>query len=511
MSSLALRHPAAAKDGFGEQYKMILLTMFFAERHGFRYIYETPPAMQHNYENEPDFIACKERLWNLEQFRGTGSPITLLSVSIPDLLHYWETNLEHASTSKALQLAGQLFFEANEGPDEGVPVVAIHIRRPNEHDFGVRSFEVPLSVYLEIFQYLQKTYGTTHQLTVVSQGRPTEEFFQGLTKAFPGIRLIVDESVENAFCRLVYADVLVMAPSALSYVAGLLRKPTQICYYIQHCNPPLPHWRRIFGYESNRRHYEYLYSMAVLFNAAEDRFFADPVAMPVLHQRIFQEVARSLPLPASTVAKPELWPFNGNPDFGDYVKMWVDRFQVRGIIETGTFLGSTTGFFAALPALQVHSIEIQPDYLDRARKRLAVAAAPHLHLHLGDSRTILPVILQSLAGSGFLLFYLDAHWNDEYVPLFTELEIIAKHVPNECLIVIDDMQVPDRPDIPYDSFQGRPFSLELVEPYLAAVFPAGYHAEIYAPPPRLAKTRGRLLVWPASSGAKNNTGQSETH
>jgi hypothetical protein len=78
-------------------------------------------------------------------------------------------------------------------------------------------------------------------------------------------------------------------------------------------------------------------------------------------------------------------------------------------------------------------------------------------------------------------------------------------------VMIDDMQVPDRPDIPYDSFQGRPFSWDMVKPVIETVFPAGYHAEIYAPPPRLAKTRGRLVVWPASFGAKNSTGQSETH
>lgn len=60
---------------------------------------------------------------------------------------------------------------------------------------------------------------------------------------------------------MVYADILVVSPSSLSYVAGILSNNT--IYYINHCNPPLPSWNIIQGYNSERMYHKFTYNQPI--------------------------------------------------------------------------------------------------------------------------------------------------------------------------------------------------------------------------------------------------------
>jgi hypothetical protein len=94
-----------------------------------------------------------------------------------------------------------------------------------------------------------------------------------------------------------------------------------------------------------------------------------------------------------------------------------------------------------------------------------------------------------------ILFYLDAHWG-EYWPLKDEILSIANScAKNKCLIIIDDVLVPWRADIPYDEYHGQPLSLEYVIQELRQAIP-DLNCDYYIPPVPLIHTRARLLAFP---------------
>ena len=69
------------------------------------------------------------------------------------------------------------------------------------------------------------------------------------------ITLHLNESLEESFIQLVYADILITAPSSLSYTAALLSNNT--IYYVDCLNPKLPHWNIIQNYKSSKMKYKF--------------------------------------------------------------------------------------------------------------------------------------------------------------------------------------------------------------------------------------------------------------
>lgn len=167
-------------------------------------------------------------------------------------------------------------------------------------------------------------------------------------------------------------------------------------------------------------------------------------------------------------------PFNGQ-EFrrGLFDRMWK---AVGGeyIVETGTFHGTTTEYFASTGA-RVHSIDTDPRAYGFARARLW--RERNVHLHLGDSVEVLRALLQdSWFRSRTGLYYLDAHWG-ERLPLAEEVDAIAVSCPL-AIMMIDDFRVPDDAGYGFDDYgPGRRVELELLERLilarqLAVFFPA---------------------------------------
>lgn len=137
----------------------------------------------------------------------------------------------------------------------------------------------------------------------------------------------------------------------------------------------------------------------------------------------------------------------------------ITRWNIASVVETGTWRGYTTRALSEM-APSVHAIEIDTEMLALARE--TVRGRPNVTLHTGDSARKLAEIIGSIQGP--VLYYLDAHWLDEW-PLFGELEaIIADGRP--CVILIHDCQVPDHPELGFDSYRGQALSFDLCRPYL---------------------------------------------
>lgn len=161
--------------------------------------------------------------------------------------------------------------------------------------------------------------------------------------------------------------------------------------------------------------------------------------------------------------------FNGAPEMGAFFAFLKTEYQINTAIETGTYKGLTTQFFA-LCFKEVHTIESVDWIYAEAKENLK--EHPHVYCHLGSSEAVLKEILPSLIGKP-VVFYLDAHWYN-YWPIFDEIEAISKTHKDNCVIVIDDFKVPGRSDLAYDSYRinGNYYdcSYEAIEDCLEKVF-----------------------------------------
>ncbi|CAN5379481.1 hypothetical protein BH10PSE9_BH10PSE9_06150 [soil metagenome] len=146
--------------------------------------------------------------------------------------------------------------------------------------------------------------------------------------------------------------------------------------------------------------------------------------------------------------------------------------SVRQIVETGTFRGATTAWFAKF-GLPVHSVESNKRFAHF--NALRFADNPLIHLAQMDSARFLDrLAADKSVTSAVTLFYLDAHWGRR-LPLGEEITTIGRAFP-AAIILIDDFEVPDDPDYGFDDYgPGKRLDLDLIKRTgvrgLAAFFP----------------------------------------
>ncbi len=158
-------------------------------------------------------------------------------------------------------------------------------------------------------------------------------------------------------------------------------------------------------------------------------------------------------------------PFNGQPLRQAIFEAVLARVPVKAIIETGTYRGVTTRFMAERFAGPIQTVEVNPVW--------AVYAAHQLHdlptvtAQCQDSRTFLVRhLIANRYGGGPVLFYLDAHWQDD-LPLLDEVTIIAGYM-RDALVLVDDFAVPGDPGYSSDDYgPGKRLDLPYLAPVLA--------------------------------------------
>lgn len=191
---------------------------------------------------------------------------------------------------------------------------------------------------------------------------------------------------------------------------------------------------------------------------------------------------------------PRLMPFQEYPWNGDgYLAAEVLRLkEAHGLtkaIENGTCLGSTTCWLSENFDV-VHTIDVNAAWQRIAYTR-QLEIPGEVVFHTGDSASVL---LKSTFRDGWFMFA-DAHWNEQ-CPLLEELKAVAFIGAKPC-IIIHDFQVPGT-DFGFDSMpDGRPFSFELVRPYLNDIYGEGGWVHNYPTQVEGAK-RGWISVEPKS-------------
>jgi hypothetical protein len=122
------------------------------------------------------------------------------------------------------------------------------------------------------------------------------------------------------------------------------------------------------------------------------------------------------------------------------VKEYADRFSLKLLIETGTYLGEMV--FAMRDQFN-RIISVELDKVLYLRAVLRFLKLRHIRILHGDSARVLPRILRSLREPA--LFWLDAHYSGgitargkKETPIVEELMAILAHDIKEHVILIDD-------------------------------------------------------------------------
>jgi hypothetical protein len=158
-------------------------------------------------------------------------------------------------------------------------------------------------------------------------------------------------------------------------------------------------------------------------------------------------------------------PFNCGLEMSTFFLYLKDHLHIDVVVETGTFKGNTTAFFGSVFPV-VHTVEVNQEFYQSSQASLN--SYSNIQCHFGSSPDFLKKALPSLAGQR-ILFYLDAHWYEDW-PLLDELKVISMTHRDNCVIVIDDFKVPGRADIPYDSHRDGEYCYEYVKKHLDKIF-----------------------------------------
>lgn len=114
------------------------------------------------------------------------------------------------------------------------------------------------------------------------------------------------------------------------------------------------------------------------------------------------------------------------------------------IVETGTYRGTTTEWFACF-GIPVATVEISPRFYTFSKKRLSRFS--NVKQYLGES-TLHLKNMEAETARPFV--YLDAHW-ENHLPLSEELKITFDRWP-QAVVMVDDCQVKDDPAYTYDDY-----------------------------------------------------------
>jgi len=173
------------------------------------------------------------------------------------------------------------------------------------------------------------------------------------------------------------------------------------------------------------------------------------------HSALQRDSSKLKPLPVG---------FHGD----EYLLRLVDSIipHCDSFIETGCNVGSTASFVARMyPELRVSSCEPDPKAFDVAERTLE----PHTNATVVNEPS--PGFLHALfdAEPGLRqecsLCWLDAHGYGFQWPLAKEVAFLTSRCDSGFLL-IDDFQVPGRPEFAFDEYEGQVCGLDLVRPAL---------------------------------------------
>jgi len=118
----------------------------------------------------------------------------------------------------------------------------------------------------------------------------------------------------------------------------------------------------------------------------------------------------------------------------------IDKYSYRNFVETGSYRGFTIDNLIDEYDV-IHSIELSSKWYGYCLKKFSNHG--HVHLYEGDSRSILPMVLENINEPAVI--FLDAHYSggttarlEKDTPLLEELDIVGQRLYPD-IVIIDDI------------------------------------------------------------------------
>jgi hypothetical protein len=228
-------------DGFGAQFQEIICSIVISEYKNEKYIHFPIKKIEHNYDNDPNFLLNIEKLMNLVSYKiseNNYSNINYLKmhetyIEFDKNINIYVNSLSMINLKKTFRKNKQKYFS-----DDYINV-AIHIRRLNIDDNRIEGTNTPDSYYINIISIIRKKYINNDKKLKF------HIFSQGEISSFDcyinnDVIFHINSDIFSTFTMMVYADILVMSASSFSYSAALLSDG--IIYYHHFWHIPCDKW-----------------------------------------------------------------------------------------------------------------------------------------------------------------------------------------------------------------------------------------------------------------------------
>lgn len=243
MNSNKIYTSIKSRDGFGAQYQRILQTYIFCKINNMNFAYDKFKYVEHNYANDPEYINKLENLINLKDNL----------VNVDDdmkceyldygtvVMKFFEANIDICCESEHMKYIKDCFWKNKTKNyfSNNKFNIAIHIRRENSCDNGLAGDRAttPNTYYLSIMNLIREKYIEKDILFhIYSQG--DADNFNDLKG--DNVIFYLNHDLIESFIGMVAADILVISPSSLSYVAALISEGE--IYYKPFWHKPRKNW-----------------------------------------------------------------------------------------------------------------------------------------------------------------------------------------------------------------------------------------------------------------------------
>ena len=229
-------------DGFGSQYQKIIQTYIYCMHHKLDYYYCPIQKMEHNYENDANYIVKIEEMINLKNNIQNGNDKKCIQINFGEnVLKWFEHNIDLCHKGTYMEFIKKCFWENKSKNvfNNNYINIAVHIRRNNSHDKGQAGERIttPNESYLNVMNTIRNKYSEKKlKFHIYSQGN--RENFNILEN--DDVEFHLNEDICKTFIQLVGAEILVISPSSLSYVAGLISDGE--IYYKSFWHKPCKNW-----------------------------------------------------------------------------------------------------------------------------------------------------------------------------------------------------------------------------------------------------------------------------
>lgn len=229
-------------DGFGSQYQKILQTYIYCKYHNLDFFYCPIHKMEHNYDNDPNYILKIEEMINLKKNIQNGNANQCIQINFGEnVLKWYDNNIDMCHKSEHLKFIKKCFWENKTKNifNNNCINIAVHIRRNNIHDKGQAGERITTTneYYLKIMNHIRNKYNHKQlKFHIYSQGNL--ENFNILQK--DDVVFHLNEDICKTFIELVSAEILVISPSSLSYSAALISEGE--IYYKPFWHNKCSHW-----------------------------------------------------------------------------------------------------------------------------------------------------------------------------------------------------------------------------------------------------------------------------